>query len=603
MATIKQPLQPKVIDTTLREGAQAPGVRFGIESSVEIARNLMLLPVDMIECGHPKSSEIEAERVRAVVAACDGFPVLAHARARVEDIDAVKESGAQWVGVFVGVNSISKTCRVKEPSILKLIKDAIKYAVYLGLKVRFTVEDASRTHRAELLEACHIAVEAGADRLCFADTVGILCPWEVEELVTSLCTKLKDIELEVHFHDDRGMANANALSAIRAGATWVSSSVNGIGERCGVTDTLILLANLGAQKWRPLPDGNQLQHISKVVQSHSRLQVDHWRPVVGRNSFTHTARLHQTAVNSDGKAYSWIDPRSLGRFNSTELENFPNASEQLISNPQIISATELRHHRHGPGDRYLMVDNRLVEGARQYCIVRHIPKMVDFGKKHVDSHRHNVDSIFLFIGHEEGLTGLTAEVNLGEETFEINSPCSVFIPSGLFHSYKVIEGEGLFINHVLAGDYDSSLLDDTAPKTISAATIPKVTRSLELTQHEVAQISKVSDMSMERVSPVDPKRNAMQFLTKYVNGHNPGCALTPEHRVDEMFDSLAYLDFFLHMESFLGQGISLDELASCQTFTDVANLMVSCCPQALVEGGQNATELVSEQTLDQTLRG
>lgn len=97
--------------------------------------------------------------------------------------------------------------------------------------------------------------------------------------------------------------------------------------------------------------------------------------------------------------------------------------------------------------------------ARQYCIVRRIPEMDDYGEGHVDVHRHCVDSVFLFIGHGPALRGLTVEVRLGAETFVVESPSSVFIPSGLLHSYRVLAGAGLFINHVQTGDYNSSLLD------------------------------------------------------------------------------------------------------------------------------------------------
>ncbi|HWX16941.1 MAG TPA: hypothetical protein VNY07_10170 [Chthoniobacterales bacterium] len=539
--------KPHIIDTTLREGSQAPGVRFGRDESAEIAAALVPLGVDMVECGHPHVSHDETMRVRAVVAACGTVPVLAHARARFDDIDSVKASGAAWVGIFVGINSISKASRIKcKQSLPDLIRDAVAHANQLGLHVRFTAEDGSRTGWDELLRAYRIAIEAGADRICFADTIGLLCPWEVERRIGQLSSEFPDRNIEVHFHDDRGMANANAISAVRAGARWVSSSVNGIGERSGITDTLTLLANLDALKWRTLPSGQAMQQASLLVQAHSRLTVDRWRPIVGRNAFTHVAKLHRRAATRDKRVvYSWTAPESLGRSNSTEPEALPEQLHQLVNQPAVVSATELRHHRHGPGDRYLMLDDRVVTDARQYCIVRHIPEMEDYGPGHVDSHRHCVDSIFLFIGHQENLAGLTVEVSLGHERFIAESPSSVFIPSGVPHSYRVLAGSGLFVNHVLAGDYNSSLLD--------LADLKKGVRS-DLKAGEATSM-------------------AAEFLFDFVRDRAPSLDISCSTPLVEVFDSLLFLDFFLHIEKAYGEMVSLDDVSQCKTFGEVVTLL------------------------------
>ena len=179
--------------------------------------------------------------------------------------------------------------------------------------MRLSAEDASRTTIGELLDAFGTALEAGADRICVADTVGVLCPWDVDELIRALVDGLADPEIEVHFHNDRGLAMANALTAIRAGARWVSSSVNGIGERCGITDTITLVANLAAMGLRAPADGASLQRCSAIVEMHSRVFVDRSRPIVGRNAFTHVAKLHRTAIAKDERSYSWTDPAVLGR--------------------------------------------------------------------------------------------------------------------------------------------------------------------------------------------------------------------------------------------------------------------------------------------------
>lgn len=451
---------PMVIDATLREGAQAPGVTFSVEHTTEIAEILMELGIDMVECGHPYVSMAEAKRVRAVVGVCGGRRVLAHARARIEDVESVKEAGAQWVGIFAGVNEISENVRFSAGSSpMNLIGPAIRRAKEIGLKVRFSVEDASRTELQKLVAAYSLAVEAGADRVCFADTVGVMSPLDIPAIVRHLTACVPEVPLEAHFHDDRGLAMANALAALDGGASWISSSVNGLGERCGITDTITLLANLHFTCGRPLPRPAVMQHASRLVQGLARVPMDSMRPIVGRAAFTHTADLHKKAVSKDSHSYNWISPAAVGRQSCIDSPTLPSALGSLVNTPKVISATELRHHRAGPGSRYVMIDDRVVPDARQYAIVRKIPRSSSYGPAHVDRHRHHVDSLFLFVGDEENLSGLRVEVSLGDERFVVDSPASVFIPSGVSHSYGVLSGGGIFVNQVLAGEYNSSLLD------------------------------------------------------------------------------------------------------------------------------------------------
>ena len=450
MKTIESrtPASPRIVDATLREGMQALGVRLGIQESTEIARALVDIGVDMVECGHPRVGDAETGRVQAVVEACGPVPVLAHARARVDDVESVMRSGARWVGIFAPVHEQARSSRLRPgSSVLTMIRESVTHAKASGLHVRLTVEDAARTPVPELIEAYGAALEAGADRIGVADTVGVLCPWEVEETIGALLDGLANPEIEVHFHDDRGMATANALTAIRAGASWVSTSVNGIGERCGITDTIVMLANLAALGLRVPPDGAALQRCSAIVQAHSRLFVDRWRPVVGRNAFTHVAKLHRTAMAKDERSYSWTPAAALGRAIELAPEPFPTGLDRLI------------HLVHGLGERYVMIDDRIVDDARQSCVVEHVSSSSDHGRTHPEPHRHGVDSLYLFLGGAENLLGLKVEASLADRAFRVESPASVFVPAGLEHGYRVIGGSGLIVHHVLAGTYASSLLD------------------------------------------------------------------------------------------------------------------------------------------------
>jgi 2-isopropylmalate synthase len=270
----------------------------------------------VIECGHPAVSELECERIRAVRGVTSGTPLLCHARAVVEDVEQVASVGADWVGIFLGVNDMSLTTKLHRATpeeALRRVRDATKAARQCGLNVRFTVEDTSRTPSARAFDAYRTALEAGASRLCFADTVGALAPREVESGIRQLVTAFPGTPIEVHLHDDRGLAVANALAAIEAGATWISTSVNGLGERCGIVDLAAMLANLEYLALRPLGNPAVLHELAARVGMYSRSPPDSRRPVIGEHAFTHTARLHRLAVQTNPRCYEWIEPAKLGR--------------------------------------------------------------------------------------------------------------------------------------------------------------------------------------------------------------------------------------------------------------------------------------------------
>ncbi len=442
---------------------QAAGGTFTVAQSVEVARSLIACGVDTIECGHPAIEDDEQSRVAAVVAAVAGrVPVLAHSRACHEDIEAVAKTGASWVGIFLGLNGTSLRNRVTGHSrddLYARIEDCVRHARKLGLHVRFTVEDSSRTGSDVLAEAYGRAITAGAERICVADTVGILEPGATTELIGTLRREQPDTDIEVHLHDDRGLALANALAAIDAGANWISTSVNGLGERAGIVDLAALLANLAYRGTRPLDAGHRLRDLSRRVGAYSRSAPDDRRPIVGRNAARHVAKLHVRAVERDPTTYEWLDPAIFGTERVLGGDGLPRNPTEWIVTPKIISAEELRYHRKGPGNRFVLVDNRFVPGAGQYCIARRIPRMDDYGSGHVDSHVHHCDSLFVFLGADDDYRGLSVEVNLGDEYFPVDSPASVFIPAGVRHSYRVLGGAGTYLNYVLAGDYNSSLLE------------------------------------------------------------------------------------------------------------------------------------------------
>lgn len=304
-----------LIDATLREGAQTPGVQFTTEHARQIAGAVSALGVAMIECGHPAAGEAERRRIAAARSATD-LPILAHARANRGDVKAAADAGAEWVGVFIGVNDLSRRARLSARVAGDLtghIAAAIGEAKDLGLSVRFTIEDASRTPEAELVAAFAAAIEAGADRICWADTVGVSTPGEVAAATRALRRDFPATPVELHLHDDRGLALANALSGAGAGADWIATTVNGVGERCGIVDTLQLLVNLRLDdRLAAEPDGAAVAAARDLVAAATGLAVSPQHPITGAFALTHTSRLHQQAMARDGTAYEVIDPAWIG---------------------------------------------------------------------------------------------------------------------------------------------------------------------------------------------------------------------------------------------------------------------------------------------------
>ncbi|CAM4050392.1 AMP-binding protein [Serratia silvae] len=330
----------------------------------------------------------------------------------------------------------------------------------------------------------HFNVDTRPTSLCFADTpashaayvnfssgstgepkaiVGILLPNETFDVLSLLRHEFPDVEFEYHVHNDRGLALANTLNVIQAGVNWHSTSCNGIGERAGITDTFQLITLLATRFEQSRFNITNILAVSELTEAYSRIPVSPMQPVVGKNAFVHVARLHQLAMQQDSAAYSIFDPERIN--NRVSLERFtPLQQQELFLTPFEKSATELKYHRHGPGKRFVMLDKRLVDGSLYYFIARQFSMAgADDSAEtgHVDSHIHNCDSVFLFLGDGQDYAGLEVEVDLGGEIRRLHSPSSVFIPAGVAHSYRFIRGCGTYINFVHKGDYHDSLLEIT----------------------------------------------------------------------------------------------------------------------------------------------
>ncbi|MBW3583712.1 MAG: homocitrate synthase [Euryarchaeota archaeon] len=314
---------PLILDSTLREGEQTPGVAFSIEEKVQIARLLDAFGVAIIEAGHPAVSPEVRAGVRAVVDEGLDASILAHSRALREDIDLVLATEADRIGLFFCVRDAALEARFRKDidAAERLVVDAVEYAVDHGLKVRYTPEDTVRSDFRKVVRIANAALTAGAERISIADTCGAMDPFRMQRFVTDLRQEV-DAPMNVHCHNDLGLAVANSLAAWHSGVTVIDTCVNGLGERCGITDLASLTTAIqtlhGIGPW----DLTLLPELSETVARHARVPVPVQAPVVGRTAFSHNAGLHVSAVLLDPSHYENISAARVGRQRELVLDRF-----------------------------------------------------------------------------------------------------------------------------------------------------------------------------------------------------------------------------------------------------------------------------------------
>jgi 2-isopropylmalate synthase len=314
-----------IFDTTLRDGEQSPGIALQPDEKAAIAIQLERLGVDVIEAGFAASSPGDHAGVAAVAEAAERATVASLCRASEEDIDAAAEAlaGARRsrLHVFMATSPIHMEHKLglTPPEVVERVRAAISYAVTRADEVEFSAEDATRSHPAFLAEVCREAIAAGATTINLPDTVGYSIPDEFARFlrnVIRLCPELRRARLSVHCHDDLGLAVANSLAGVRAGAKQVEVTVNGIGERAGnaALEEVVVALRVRADdlKARTDVDTSQIPVTSRLVSELTGYPVPPNKAVVGANAFAHEAGIHQDGMLKDERTYQIIDPRELG---------------------------------------------------------------------------------------------------------------------------------------------------------------------------------------------------------------------------------------------------------------------------------------------------
>ena len=314
----------EILDTTLREGEQTPYVNFLLEEKIEIARRLDQIGVDMIEAGDPSVSPSVAAAVKRIAGLHLKAEIVAHSLAIRGNIDNAKDCGVDRVVVFYPTSKIHLDAKMhkSQAQAIEIICEHVRYARSLGLKVRYTPEDASRTDMDFLVQACNSAIEAGADRISFADTLGIMQPHIVAERIAYLRQHLLPCKIDLHCHDDYGLALANAMAGIRAGADCIHTTINGMGERTGIPDliaTILAYHNLEGVKRYNL---NTLMDTATYLEKISGFFLAPNKPISGQNAFTHKSGVHTNGVLKDPRTYESFDPALIGRERKIVIDKY-----------------------------------------------------------------------------------------------------------------------------------------------------------------------------------------------------------------------------------------------------------------------------------------
>jgi 2-isopropylmalate synthase len=315
----------KIFDTTLRDGEQSPGIALRPDEKAEIARALELLGVDIVEAGFAASSPGDFQGVAAVVDAVTNATVASLARTTEGDIDAAAQAlvGAprRRIHVFIATSALhmERKLGLTPPEVLERIAWSVAYAAERADEVEFSAEDATRSDRAFLAAACREAIAAGATIVNLPDTVGFTTPGEYARMFDDLrerCPELADVELSVHCHDDLGLAVANSLAGVEAGATQVECTVNGIGERAGnaALEEIVMALRVRSDVYDAQSgvDPSMIRDASALVAELTGYAVQRNKPIVGENAFAHEAGIHQDGMLKDASTYQIIDPSELG---------------------------------------------------------------------------------------------------------------------------------------------------------------------------------------------------------------------------------------------------------------------------------------------------
>jgi 2-isopropylmalate synthase len=315
----------QVLDTTLRDGEQSPGIALQPHEKAEIAAQLERLGVDVIEAGFAGASPGDFEGVRAVARSVGRPTVASLARAVSEDLDAAAEAlagaGRSRIHIVLATSALhmEKKLGLEPQEVMDHARRSVAYAASLVDEVEFSCEDATRSDPAFAAQVCRVVIEAGATIVNLPDTVGYSLPTDYAGFLDDVrrrCPELRGVTLSVHCHNDLGLAVANSLAGIQAGADQVECTVNGIGERAGNAslEEVVMALTVRSDSFEVETGINtkELTAASKLVSELTGYVVQRNKAVVGANAFAHEAGIHQDGMLKDTRTYQIMNPSDVG---------------------------------------------------------------------------------------------------------------------------------------------------------------------------------------------------------------------------------------------------------------------------------------------------
>lgn len=303
-----------IVDTTLRDGEQTAGVVFANEEKIAIATMLNEIGIDQLEVGIPTMGGDEKEAIKAIVKKNLKSSIMAWNRPVISDIEQSIDCGVDAVAISISVSDIHIKNKLKKSRewVLEKMVEGVEFAKKNGLYVSVNGEDASRADQEFLVKFIKTAKEAGADRFRYCDTVGVMGPFKIEKQIKYLYEQT-GFDIEMHTHNDFGMATANAIAGVRAGANHVGLTVNGLGERAGnAALEEVLMAFKYVYGMDVDVDTTRFREISEYVSRASGRELPKWKAIVGTNMFAHESGIHADGAIKNPKNYEAFEPNVVG---------------------------------------------------------------------------------------------------------------------------------------------------------------------------------------------------------------------------------------------------------------------------------------------------
>ncbi|MGI5892421.1 MAG: 2-isopropylmalate synthase [Bacillota bacterium] len=317
----------KFFDTTLRDGEQTPGISLNIREKLDIAKQLVALGIDIIEAGFPNASQGDFDAVSAIAKEVKGAQICGFCRATASDIqrgwEAVRMAEEPRLNIFIATSELHMQykLRMTEEEVIERAVAAISLGRSLCPNIEFSAEDASRSEPEFLYRVIQKVIAAGATVINVPDTVGYGVPNEFGDLIRGIFQNVPNIdkaEIAVHCHNDLGLAVANTLAAVEAGATQVECTINGLGERAGNAslEELVMTINTRPDYYNIAHHikTNQIFRTSRLVSSYTGIDVQPNKAIVGDNAFRHAAGIHQHGVMLDRRTYEIMTPETIGLY-------------------------------------------------------------------------------------------------------------------------------------------------------------------------------------------------------------------------------------------------------------------------------------------------